>query len=224
MPARNSPARAPARRSPLRAVRFKADTIAADGTFEGYGNVFNVIDSYGDVVLPGAFTESLAGHEAAGTLPKMLLQHDPAVPIGRWLEMREDEHGLYCKGQLILEVEAARETHALMKAGALDALSIGGEPLDTEPAFVDELPALGITLKAGGNEAPNGQVRLVHTWHLWETSVVTFPACAPALIDTATVKRRLAQRTDPRQAAQVRALQRQVISNARRLAELSRGR
>jgi HK97 family phage prohead protease len=205
----------------LRAVRFKAESIAADGTFEGYGNVFNVIDSYGDVVLPGAFAESLAGHQAAGTMPKMLLQHDPAVPIGRWLEMREDAHGLFCKGHLILDVAAARETHALMKAGALDALSIGGEPLDTEQAFVDELAGLGIALKDGGNEAPNGQVRLVHTWHLWETSVVTFPACAPALIDTATVKRRPARRAiDPREAAQILALKRQVAANARHLAAL----
>lgn len=206
------------KRDPLRAIRFKAESVAADGTFEGYGNVFNVVDSYGDVVLPGAFAESLAVHQANGTLPKLLLQHDPAAPIGRWLEMREDEHGLYCKGQLILEVEKARETHALMKAGALDALSIGGEPLDTEQALVEDLPALGIALKDGGNEAPNGQVRLVHAWHLWETSVVTFPACAPALIDTQTVKRRTPaiRRHDP----ELSALARAVAANGRALAAL----
>ncbi len=37
------------------------------GVFEGYGSVFGNADWYGDVVMPGAFANSLAracGHEA----------------------------------------------------------------------------------------------------------------------------------------------------------------
>ncbi len=56
---------------------------------------------------------------------KMLWQHDPARPIGVWDEVREDGRGLYVKGRLLLEVQAAREAHVLLQAGAIDGLSIG---------------------------------------------------------------------------------------------------
>lgn len=173
----------------LRPIRFKTETVSEAGTFEGYGNVFNVVDSYGDIVLPGAFSASLAAYAAQGTLPKLLLQHDPATPIGVWTEMREDQHGLFCKGQLNLDVEKARETLSLMRQGALDGLSIGGNPVDTEKVYVDQLGERGIVLDPEEIEL-GGQRRLVYGWDLWEVSVVTFPACKPSLIDTETVKRR----------------------------------
>ncbi len=42
------------------------------GTFEGYGSIFNITDRGGDIVVPGAFTETLAAQKAAGRLPAML--------------------------------------------------------------------------------------------------------------------------------------------------------
>jgi len=55
----------------------------------------------------------------------MLRQHDPEEPIGIWLELAEDQKGLRTKGKLILDTIKGRETHALMRVGALDGLSIG---------------------------------------------------------------------------------------------------
>ncbi len=55
----------------------------------------------------------------------MLFQHDPAEPVGIWLELREDLRGLFARGKLIPEVARARELYALVKAGAVDGLSIG---------------------------------------------------------------------------------------------------
>lgn len=220
---RRAPAK-PQPRTSLLPIRIKAGSIAEDGSFEGYGNVFGVVDSYGDIVLPGAFAESLAQYKAEGRLPKLLLQHDHEKVIGAWTEMVEDSYGLRCKGQLLLDVAAARETHVLMKAGALDGLSIGGEPMDTEPAYVDELPALGIDIAAAG-AAPDGQVRLVKSWHLWEVSVVTFPANSPSLIDT--VKRgSLSSASDahthPRRSVQPRIDDRDLRALERALAERQR--
>ncbi len=48
-----------------RAVEIKS--FEETGVFEGYGSVFGNADWYGDVVMPGAFANSLAracGHEA----------------------------------------------------------------------------------------------------------------------------------------------------------------
>ena len=45
---------------------------AEDGTIEGYGSVFGVLDNYDDVIAKGAFAASLAAHKKAGTMPAML--------------------------------------------------------------------------------------------------------------------------------------------------------
>ena len=55
----------------------------------------------------------------------MLFQHDPAEPVGIWLELREDHRGLYARGRLIPDVARARELLSLLRAGAIDGLSIG---------------------------------------------------------------------------------------------------
>lgn len=96
------------------------------GEFEGYGSTFGgKPDSYGDIVAPGAFTDSLAAHRAAGTMPKMFWQHDSREPIGKWLEASEDSKGLLLKGKLNMGVQRAREAYELLKEGDIDGLSIG---------------------------------------------------------------------------------------------------
>jgi HK97 family phage prohead protease len=102
--------------------------FAADGTgeIEGYGSVFDVIDSYGDVVKPGAFAKSLEEARKTGRLPAMLWQHRMEDPIGVWTEMREDARGLYVKGKLLIDDdELARRAFAHLKAGSVSGLSIG---------------------------------------------------------------------------------------------------
>lgn len=78
------------------------------GEFEGYGSVFGVVDSYGDVVVRGAFEASLARWKEKGRLPAMLWQHDSAEPLGPYTEMREDENGLYVKGRLLIDDDPSR--------------------------------------------------------------------------------------------------------------------
>ncbi len=50
-------------------------SIALDGLFEGYASLFNKEDLGHDIVLPGAFRDSLAERGPDGV--KMLFQHDP---------------------------------------------------------------------------------------------------------------------------------------------------
>jgi HK97 family phage prohead protease len=93
----------------------------------------------------------------------MLFQHDPNQPIGVWLDVREDAHGLYVKGRLTLDVARAREVLALMRAGALDGLSIGYRTV------------------RGRTDAGTGVRRLMEV-DLWEISVVTFPMLPDARV------------------------------------------
>ncbi|MBL8235387.1 MAG: HK97 family phage prohead protease, partial [Bryobacterales bacterium] len=91
--------------------------------FEGYASLFGREDLSRDIVIPGAFKESLARRGPRGI--RMLFQHDPAEPIGVWEQIEEDRKGLFARGRLMRDVARAREVLSLMKAGALDGLSIG---------------------------------------------------------------------------------------------------
>ncbi len=145
-------------------MQLKTDFVPFDikqmpdetGVFEGYGSVFSLMDHGNDVVVAGAFTDSLASAAANKRMPKMLWQHDMQQPIGAWMEMREDNYGLFVRGKLTLDVQRARETRALMLDGAMDGLSIGYRPVDFE---ID---------RAKG-------VRVLKKLDLMEVSVVTLP-------------------------------------------------
>ena len=138
--------------------------VSDAGEFEGHGSVFNVEDSYGDIVVAGAFKRSLDEHRAAGTLPAMLWQHDSSQPIGVYTDMKEDGAGLYVKGQILLETRAGKEAHALLKAKAIRGLSIGFVERDSS---YDKLTG----------------IRTVKDVDLWEVSLVTFPANRSATVE-----------------------------------------
>src|SRR5204862_5778355 len=97
-------------------------TIDPDGTVEGYASLFGEIDAARDMVMPGAFSRTLKSR-GLRRIP-MLFQHDPAEPVGVWLELFEDLRGLRARGKLIPEVARARERIALVRAGAIDGLSM----------------------------------------------------------------------------------------------------
>jgi uncharacterized protein len=142
--------------SPVRETKRAAlslNALEADGTFSGYASLFGAIDLGQDAVEPGAFAKSLKARGAAGI--RMLFQHDPNEPIGRWTRIVEDRRGLLVQGQLSVTTRRGREVLALMRDGALDGLSIGFR-----------------TVRARKDAAG---VRRIIEADLWEISVVTFP-------------------------------------------------
>lgn len=96
--------------------------VADDGTFVGYASTWT-LDQGRDQIVRGAFAKSLAERPAQRV--KMLRDHMREQVIGVWTSLAEDVRGLKATGRLILDTVLGRETHALMKAGALDGLSIG---------------------------------------------------------------------------------------------------
>lgn len=174
------------------------ERVDTDGSFTGYASLFGKADLGRDMVLPGAFADSIAARGASGI--KLLYQHDPAEPIGVWREIREDEKGLYVRGQLMGDVARAREVLSLMRAGALDGLSIGFR-----------------TVK--GRTDPKSGLRRIEKVDLWEISIVTFPMLPEARVSAvkhwrpgATPTRRQFERWLTREAgfsrSQVRGLMR----------------
>ncbi len=104
---------------------FNIKSFEADGSFKGYASVFNNVDLQQELVMPGAFNRSLKKWQLSQQLPKMLWQHDPKIPIGLWKSIREDEHGLFVEGKLLLEIRQGQEAYTLLKAGVVEGLSIG---------------------------------------------------------------------------------------------------
>lgn len=104
--------------APVELKSVDADT----GVFEAIVSVFGNKDSYGDIVMPGAFVESLAEWAASGDPIPMYWSHqmsDPDFNIGFVLEAKETDKGLWIKGQLDLDGalpgSKAPQVHRLMK-------------------------------------------------------------------------------------------------------------
>jgi HK97 family phage prohead protease len=137
---------------------FKTELITTedDGTFEGYGSVFNNTDLGNDVIKEGAFTKTLRKKGPKGV--KLLYQHKADEPIGVLDEIMEDRKGLRVQGRLAMNTQKGKEVYELMKMGAIDGLSIGYR-VAPKGAHYDE----------------KGKRRMLKEVDLMEISAVTFP-------------------------------------------------
>ena len=138
--------------------------------FEGYGSIFGNKDYGDDVVMPGAFTRTLAEHKSNNALPMMFWMHDPTRIPGKWLEMEEDSNGLYVKG-VLADTDLGNEMHTLLNMKAFRGLSIGY-----------------VTQKS---EYTDDGTRLIKDADLWETSLVSLGMNPLALVHH--VKSRLSE-------------------------------
>lgn len=149
-----------------RVCLFSLKSIEKTGEFAGHASVFGNVDSYRDVVMPGAFGKTLAQWKAKDAYPPVLWQHKSDSPIGPHTMMAEDGKGLAIEGRLLVDdVQQAREAHALVKAKVVRGLSIGYD------LFPDGCEY----------DAANSIMKLTDI-DLWENSFATFPANDEALI------------------------------------------
>lgn len=160
----------------LKEIKFAATegATATEMMFSGYGAVFGNVDSYGDVIQPGAFADTLAASHKSGQFPAMLLQHggwgmgaEDMTPIGIWTSLSEDGHGLKVEGKLA-DTPRGREAYALMKMTprpAIDGLSIGY-----------------IAKEWAQRSKPEEPRRTLKKVDLMEVSLVTFPANGKARV------------------------------------------
>lgn len=109
-----------------KSVPLELKSFGEDGSFSGYGSVFNVTDYGNDMVEPGAFEKSLKLWGNSGRVVPVLWQHKTDEPIGAWPDLSEDDHGLLGKADLWIEdAPYARIAHKGMKTKTITGLSIG---------------------------------------------------------------------------------------------------
>lgn len=122
------------------AAYVKAATAEQDaGQFTAIVSVFGNVDSVGDVVIPGAFTQTLADWKASGNPIPIIWSHDWSDPfshIGYTLDAAElmpgDDRlpdslkangGLLIIGQLDLDNPKAQQVYRLLKGGRVTQFS-----------------------------------------------------------------------------------------------------
>lgn len=145
-------------------IKTNTDEEEEEGTFEGYGSVFNNTDLGNDVIKNGAFMKSLKkrGYKSV----KLLYQHKSDMPIGVFDSIKEDQHGLYVKGRLALKTQAGRDAYELLKMGALDGLSIGFRANPDQVSY-----------------DKRSRKRIIKEVDLMEISLVTFPMNPKATVN-----------------------------------------
>jgi len=127
----------------------------------GYGAVFGNIDSYNEVIERGAFTKTLIDRKERVAF---CYQHDIWNPIGKIIELREDEKGLFVKAVMSA---AEEDIQTKIKEEILKEMSIGYRPINTK------------------SEMRNGiQVDVLTEIKLIEISLVTVAANPLAVIES----------------------------------------
>lgn len=146
---------------------FHLKEITDAGEFSGYASVFDVLDFYGDVIKPGAFTRTLREWKEKGRLPPLLWQHNSQMPIGPHLEMLEDSKGLWVRGKLLMDViDKAREAYWLLKNKVISGMSIGFDIFEGGATYDGKAGVWNLT-----------------DLDLWENSLATFPANKEAVVE-----------------------------------------
>lgn len=112
----------------LNQIEVKFDD-ARRGFFSGYASVFGGVDAYGDTVMPGAYKSTI---EMRKRPVQMRWNHFGEV-IGKWLDIRETDKGLWVEGELTPGHSKAEDVYASLKHGAISGLSIGYRPVKSFP-------------------------------------------------------------------------------------------
>lgn len=115
---------------PVAEMRFEGGANGTPFTFSGYAVKWDSVNTYGEKFQRGAFADLIA----SGKPIHMYYNHSylswGANPyrIGKWIELREDDIGLFVKGELTPNLQLAADVAAMLKHGTIDGLSIAFYP------------------------------------------------------------------------------------------------
>lgn len=118
-----------------RKVKAGPDDGLKEGEFIVYPSTFiKQPDSYGDIVAPGAFLKTIDTWKNSGNTLPGLFGHrmdDPDFYVASALDMGEDEHGWWVKGEFDLESPKGKHVYRLVKGRRLNQLSFAYDVIDS---------------------------------------------------------------------------------------------
>ena len=144
---------------------MEVKTVEAEGeerVIEGMANVYGILDSWGDIVEPGAFKKSLADDDVR----PLLWHHRDTELIGDAVFVELPKGLRLTNGKLYEGVQRADETYSIVKQAR--------RPMGL---------SIGFSIMDGGCYTDDEDVRHITEAKLYEVSLVVFPANAPSVID-----------------------------------------
>lgn len=169
-----------------------------NGVVEGYASTWTKTpDSYGDIVIKGAFTDTLKKRKASGHPFPLCFNHDFDQIIGAVFEAYEDDYGLKIRASF-LNTPAAQEKRELVKEGIVWQFSFAYSVLGSE-APTEEEKKQGIFQK-------------LTKLDLYEVSLVPVPANQTAVVTEIKNDENIEEKAGKRNSAKDEALIRDAIS------------
>ena len=169
-----------------------------NGIVEGYASTWTKTpDSYGDIVIKGAFTETLKKRKATGHPFPLCFNHDFDQIIGAVFEAEEDDYGLKIRASF-LNTPAAQEKRELVKEGIVWQFSFAYSVLGAEAPTEEE--------------KKQGIVQKLTKLDLYEVSLVPVPANQTAIVTEVKNDEEVEVKAGKRNSAKDEALIRDAIS------------
>lgn len=169
-----------------------------NGIVEGYASTWTKTpDSYGDIVIKGAFTETLKKRKATGHPFPLCFNHDFDQIIGAVFEAEEDDYGLKISASF-LNTPAAQEKRELVKEGIVWQFSFAYSVLGAEQPTEEE--------------KRQGIYQKLTKLDLYEVSLVPVPANQTAIVTEVKNDEEVEVKAGKRNSAKDEALIRDAIS------------
>ena len=146
-------------------IELKANEV---GKVAGFFSTYDKTpDSYGDIIEPGAFTETLEKRKATGHPFPLCLNHDFSDVIGSCDSIEEKEKGPFVEASLF-DTGRAQEVRTWLKSGAIYQFSFAYDVLQRRDPTEEEKKA--------------GVMNVLQKIELFEVSIVTVPANQNAVV------------------------------------------
>ena len=149
----------------FKSVELKADEV---GKVAGFFSTYDKEpDSYGDIIEPGAFTETIEKRKATGHPFPLCFNHDFDKVIGTVDKIDDKDVGPYIEATF-LDTEKAQEVRTMLKSGAIYQFSFAYDVLQRRDPTEEEKAA--------------GIMNVLQKIELFEVSIVTVPANQHAVV------------------------------------------
>lgn len=141
---------------------FSAKVDEETGMIAGFFSTYDKTpDSYGDIIEPGAFTETIKAREETGHPFPLCFNHDFSAVIGAVKSIEDRERGPYIEAGF-LDTQLAQDVRKMVKSGAIWQFSFAYDVLEAR--------------QPNEEERKSGVENVLTKLDLFEISVVTVPA------------------------------------------------
>jgi HK97 family phage prohead protease len=144
--------------------KYKSFELKAqdNGTVAGYFSTYDETpDSYGDIIKPGAFTETIKKRAESGHPFPLCFNHDFSAVIGAVKTIEDRENGPYIEAEF-LDTAQAQDVRKMLQSGAIYQFSFAYDVLGWE--------------EPSPEQRKQGIFNILTKLEVFEVSVVTVPA------------------------------------------------